>query len=250
MRTSLSRLKQRWDMRNIFLTCLAIALTCGPILTQDTGRILPEDLTYRGAFRLPETTGASVVETWEWGGHAMACFPNGDSYGPEDGFPGSIFATGRAWTVKTVGGGAMNSAAGYCFTIPKTWQRWPQASDSPGNLSPMPCWRSTSFSSISHPTSRNIMWVRPVSMHIKDFCMSSSRMLMERNPSSTSGRSPQNQGRKSPIPKRRNPPPAGNGPRQHTGLSRTHGKEDLSQIPSSIEGLLHKKRARSGSGPP
>jgi len=85
-------------MKVIFLVCLAIALTCGPVLTQDTGRILPEDLIYRGAFRLPDTGGPSLVDTWEWGGHAMAYFPDGDSYGPEDGFPGSIFATGHAWS--------------------------------------------------------------------------------------------------------------------------------------------------------
>ena len=85
-------------MKIIFSLCLVIALTVAPVITQDTGRIQPEDLVYRGAFRLPNTVGPSLVDTWEWGGHAMAYFPDGDSYGPEDGFPGSIFATGHAWS--------------------------------------------------------------------------------------------------------------------------------------------------------
>ncbi|MGB2908790.1 MAG: hypothetical protein WBB73_16950 [Candidatus Aminicenantaceae bacterium] len=85
-------------MKNIFLICLVLAVTCSPILSQDSGRILPEDLIYRGVFRLPNTVGPSLVDTWEWGGYAMAYFADGDPYGPEDGFPGSIFATGHAWS--------------------------------------------------------------------------------------------------------------------------------------------------------
>jgi len=85
-------------MKVIFSLCLAIALTCGQIPAQENERLQPEDLTYRGAFRLPDTGGPSLVDTWEWGGYAMAYFPDGDSYGPDDGFPGSLFATGHAWS--------------------------------------------------------------------------------------------------------------------------------------------------------
>jgi hypothetical protein len=55
-------------------------------------RIQPSDLVYRGAFRLPE---GSKGTSWEYSGHAMAYFPGGDPDGPDDGYPGSIFATGH-----------------------------------------------------------------------------------------------------------------------------------------------------------
>ncbi len=84
-------------MRVIFSFLLMIVLTGVPVQAQESERLQPEDLTYRGAFRLPDVVGQSVVDAWAWGGHAMAYFPDGDSYGPEDGFPGSIFATGHAW---------------------------------------------------------------------------------------------------------------------------------------------------------
>jgi len=60
-------------------------------------RISPADLTYRGAFRLPEGEPGSEVRTWAYGGHALAFYPGGDPAAPDDGFPGSLFATGHAW---------------------------------------------------------------------------------------------------------------------------------------------------------
>jgi len=62
-----------------------------------TELIQPGDLTYRGAFRLPDTGSADVVETWAWGGYAMTHNINGDINGGNDGYPGSLFATGHAW---------------------------------------------------------------------------------------------------------------------------------------------------------
>lgn len=56
--------------------------------------IQPEDLIYKGAFRLPE---GSNETSWEWGGTAMTYYPKGDPGGSEDGCPGSIFATGHEW---------------------------------------------------------------------------------------------------------------------------------------------------------
>ena len=56
--------------------------------------IQPDDLEYKGAFRLP---GGSNGTNWEWSGNAMAYNPGGDPDGPTDGFPGSIFATGHNW---------------------------------------------------------------------------------------------------------------------------------------------------------
>ena len=57
-------------------------------------RLQPADLTYLGAFRLPdgpEETG------WGYSGAAMTYYPHGDPDGPTDGYPGSIFGTGHNW---------------------------------------------------------------------------------------------------------------------------------------------------------
>lgn len=56
--------------------------------------IRPEDLVYKGAFRLPDSDG-SDQKSWDWGGSAMVYYPNGDLQGLNDGYPGSIFATGH-----------------------------------------------------------------------------------------------------------------------------------------------------------
>lgn len=64
-------------------------------LPSDSGAlILPQDLEYLGAFRLPD--GPPEIG-WDWSGAAMAYNPDGDPEGAEDGFPGSIFATGHNW---------------------------------------------------------------------------------------------------------------------------------------------------------
>lgn len=54
--------------------------------------IQPGDLTYLGAFRLPGESGGS---NWEYSGYAMTYYPDGDPDGPDDGFPGSLFAVGH-----------------------------------------------------------------------------------------------------------------------------------------------------------
>jgi hypothetical protein len=84
-------------MRMRYAVSAAILMICTPLLGQDYGRLQPEDLTYRGAFRLPDVVGQSVVDTWDYGGQAAACYPPGDPTGPADQFTGSIFATGHAW---------------------------------------------------------------------------------------------------------------------------------------------------------
>jgi hypothetical protein len=55
-------------------------------------RIQPSDLIYLGGFHTPEADGAS---DWTYSGNALAHFPAGDPRGGEDGFPGSLFATGN-----------------------------------------------------------------------------------------------------------------------------------------------------------
>jgi len=57
-----------------------------------TGRLAPEDLIYRGAFRLPADSGDS---NWEYSGYAMTYYPAGDPEGSDDGYPGSLFAVGH-----------------------------------------------------------------------------------------------------------------------------------------------------------
>ena len=54
--------------------------------------IQPEDLEYLGAFRLPEPSGES---DWDYSGHALTFYPDGDPNGPADGFPGSLFGVGH-----------------------------------------------------------------------------------------------------------------------------------------------------------
>ena len=54
--------------------------------------IHPDDVVYRGAFRLPEGSSGS---NWEYSGYAMTCYPEGDTGGPDDGYPGSIFGLGH-----------------------------------------------------------------------------------------------------------------------------------------------------------
>lgn len=54
--------------------------------------ILPSDLIYQGAFRLPAGSGGS---NWEYSGYAMTYYPDGDPQGPDDGTPGSLFALGH-----------------------------------------------------------------------------------------------------------------------------------------------------------
>jgi len=62
-----------------------------------SGRIQPEDMEYLGAFRLPDGLTGSILKSWNYGGHALTYYPEGDPNGPDDGFPGSLFGTGHAW---------------------------------------------------------------------------------------------------------------------------------------------------------
>jgi len=58
----------------------------------DAARLRPDDLVYKGAFRLPGPSGES---DWAWSGDALAYHPGGDAKGPDDGYPGSLFGIGH-----------------------------------------------------------------------------------------------------------------------------------------------------------
>ena len=54
--------------------------------------IQPENFTYLGFFRLPESSGGS---DWDYSGHGLTYYPEGDPDGSSDGFPGSLFGYGH-----------------------------------------------------------------------------------------------------------------------------------------------------------
>jgi len=56
------------------------------------GALDPEKLTYLGAFRLPDDSGGMG---WEYSGHGMTFFKEGDPAGTSDGYPGSLFIVGH-----------------------------------------------------------------------------------------------------------------------------------------------------------
>jgi hypothetical protein len=62
--------------------------------TVATGLIQPSDLVYQGAFRLPDGSNGT---SWEYSGTAATYYPSGDASGANDGYPGSLFATGHEW---------------------------------------------------------------------------------------------------------------------------------------------------------
>ncbi len=62
--------------------------------TEEAELLQPNDLEYKGAFRLPENY-EPIEKSWLWGGSAMTYYPKGDPSGPDDGYPGSIYGTGH-----------------------------------------------------------------------------------------------------------------------------------------------------------
>ncbi len=54
--------------------------------------IQPEDLQYLGFFRLPRPSGGSY---WDYSGHGLTYYPEGDPGGEDDGFQGSLFGFGH-----------------------------------------------------------------------------------------------------------------------------------------------------------
>ncbi len=60
--------------------------------TTPPGALDPGDLVYLGAFRLPNDSGGMG---WEYSGHGMTFYPDGDPGGSVDGFGGSLYIVGH-----------------------------------------------------------------------------------------------------------------------------------------------------------
>lgn len=67
--------------------CFLFLLLCS--IPSFSGLIQPTDLEFVGAFRIPNNTN------WDYGGDGLTFYPEGDSAGPKDGFPGSLFGLGK-----------------------------------------------------------------------------------------------------------------------------------------------------------
>lgn len=71
------------------LAVVVLLMAPPPALGQ---RIQPADLVYLGAFRLPDGSNGT---DWTYSGYGMTHYPGGDPTGPDDGYPGSLFAIGN-----------------------------------------------------------------------------------------------------------------------------------------------------------
>ena len=79
------------------LSCLLVVM----LATSGFGqRIMPEDMEYMGAFRLPDSPGMPDNVGWGWSNWSsgLTYFPGGDPEGSEDGYPGSLFGVGHDHT--------------------------------------------------------------------------------------------------------------------------------------------------------
>ncbi len=93
-----------WN-KAIIVIVLILILFLIPVVPAGTPShlIMPDDLTYLGAFRLPD--GAGRPDTFEYGGNAMTFSPEGNSYSQDDGYQGSLFITGHDRTEEVRDGG-------------------------------------------------------------------------------------------------------------------------------------------------
>ncbi len=78
----------------VFLLLIAGLSTGTPCIAASAAKLLqPADFVYVGAFRLPG--GTNRPKTFAYGGNAMTFNPAGDTSGPNDGYPGSLFIAGH-----------------------------------------------------------------------------------------------------------------------------------------------------------
>lgn len=74
------------------LLVAVVLLASSAFAAAPAARLMPDDLVYEGALRLPEGSGGS---SWEWSSEGLAYRAGGDPRGPEDGYPGSLFGVGH-----------------------------------------------------------------------------------------------------------------------------------------------------------
>ncbi|MCP3912435.1 MAG: hypothetical protein GY713_15940, partial [Actinomycetia bacterium] len=83
-------MRRTW-IRSAHLLILGLALAAVAPAGADT--LHPSELIYLGAFKLPQVSTPEPA-VWDWGGQAMTFYPAGDPGGSDDGYSGSLFATG------------------------------------------------------------------------------------------------------------------------------------------------------------
>ena len=72
-------------------------------VSAETHLVYPDELTYLGAFRLPQ--GEERPDTFEYGGNAMTYVPAGGQTGTDDRYPGSLYISGHERTEEVRDGG-------------------------------------------------------------------------------------------------------------------------------------------------
>jgi hypothetical protein len=82
------------DYDSLVYQAVTVIVTGGSPNPDSATLLQPSNLVYRGAFRLPEYP-ADPGQGWEWGGNALAYYPQGDSSGAADGYPGSLYGAGN-----------------------------------------------------------------------------------------------------------------------------------------------------------
>jgi hypothetical protein len=88
-------------MRKALTSGLTIALLFTSLLgAQTPGPLIdPTAITYLGAFKVPDTDDGTYG-TFNYSDAAIAYYPNGDSTGAADGFPGSVFINSHPYASK------------------------------------------------------------------------------------------------------------------------------------------------------
>jgi len=80
----------KWFKLFLYFVCVSMGLLFSFLHASEAARIQPENLIYKGAFAFP------AIDSWGYGGHALAYYPNGDSSGTTDEYPGSLYSVGLA----------------------------------------------------------------------------------------------------------------------------------------------------------
>jgi hypothetical protein len=86
-------------MNRLGLAVAALLCTLALNVRTQTGLLQAADIEYLGGFRLP-VVDDGLYGTFDYSNAAVAYFPGGDSAGPADGYPGSLFINGHLYASK------------------------------------------------------------------------------------------------------------------------------------------------------